>query len=213
MMLTALLISAITAATAGGAVCVAPPAVVERDSLDLAATWRDGVKFADFVAAMKQRQADWKKRSEWAAITDDMRSRVRAVSGNFRVLAVTAEQCGDSMSSLPYFSALLDSVPNIEMRLVQSSRGRAIMEAHRTPDGRAATPTIVILDANDHLVGCYIERPQALLKWNATPKDSLPADQRFSDRLAWYDANRGQAAIGELLALLEKAQKGEGSCP
>lgn len=142
-----------------------------------------------------------------------MKARVRALSGTWHVLAVTAEQCGDSMNSLPYFAALFDSVPNVEMRLVTAARGKAIMEAHRTPDGRAATPTVVIFDANDKLVGCYIERPRALLKWMATPKDSLPTDQRFSGRSGWYEANRGQAPIADMLDLLERAAKGEGSCP
>ena len=213
-MLIVLAFSAIAAAAPAPALCVAPPpSSVAGDSTDLVAIWRDGVSFADFVGAMKDRKADWKQRSEWAVITDDMRARVRGITGNFRVLAVTAEQCGDSMNTLPYFAALLDGAANIEMRLVVYTRAKSVMEAHRTPDGRAATPTIVILDANDRLVGCYIERPAALLAWTKTPKDSLPAGQRYNGRSGWYEANRGQASIGELLALLERAAKGEGACP
>jgi len=34
------------------------------------------------------------------------------------------------------------------LRIIGSDVGRAIMNAHRTPDGRAATPTVLLIDAD-----------------------------------------------------------------
>ena len=107
------------------------------------------------------------------------------------MLAVAEEMCNDSMNAIPYLARLAELAPNVELRIVNSSRGRSIMEAFRTPDGRAATPTVVVLDANGKVAGCWIERPESLRTWSSTPKDSLPSNERFADRRAWYENNKG----------------------
>ena len=214
-MLLPLAFAALAASTSLSTACPATPSSLTRpDSLpDLAATWRDGVSFAEFVGAMKTRPDEWRKRSGWAAIPDTLAARAKAVRGPFRILAVAEEMCGDSMSSIPYLAKLVDLAPALNLRIVDSKRGRLIMEAHRTPDGRAATPTVVVIDATDHLVACWTERPIALLQWSRTPKDSLPPGQRFAGRMAWYDDNKGRAALSEIVERLERADRGDPACP
>lgn len=48
----------------------------------------------------------------------------------------------------PYPKFLANARARRELRIIGSDIGRAIMNAHRTPDGRAATPTVLLLDAN-----------------------------------------------------------------
>lgn len=219
MPLAALLASLLTLAPATHVVapsaCAAAPAalVAAADSTPSpAALWKDGITFGEFTGRMKNRKGDWDKRNEWGTIPDAFAARMRAITAPLRVLMVAEEECSDSMNSMPYLARLAALAPSIEVRVVNSTVGRSIMEAHRTPDGRAATPTVVVLDAQDRVVACWVERPVSLLVWLKIPKDSLPQDQRFSGRLKWYEHDQGASAISEWVPLLENAAQGRVSC-
>ena len=128
------------------------------------------------------------------------------------ILAVADEGCGDSMNSMPYLARLASLAGTLDLHFVNSQRGRAILEAYRTPDGRAATPTVIALDPLDRVVGCWVERPEKLLRWSRTPKDSLPANERFSDGRAWYANDKGRSALAEWVPMLERIARGEIAC-
>ncbi len=197
-----------SAALAHASRCTAPAAA---DSTP-AQLWALGMTFDAFHAGMSSRKAEWDTRIGWVAIPDAAAERMRAIRTPLRVLVVAEEGCGDSMNSLPYLVRLVALAPDIQLRVVNSTVGRSIMEAHRTPDGRAATPTVVVLDARDQVVACWIERPSALLAWSRTPKDSLPKEQRFGSRMAWYENDKGRSALAEWVPMLEAAAAGRGAC-
>ncbi|HKK92768.1 MAG TPA: thioredoxin family protein, partial [Longimicrobiales bacterium] len=81
-------------------------------------------------------------------LVERVRAAVGAIDGAVRMLAVTRDACIDSAHTIPYLAALADAIPALEFRVAHPRVGGALMEAHRTPDGRAATPTVVFLDEN-----------------------------------------------------------------
>ncbi len=192
--------------------CASPAVTVADSTPSPSALWRDGITFGEFSSRFKSRKADWEKRNEWGAIPDALAARMRALTTPLRVLIVAEEECSDSMNSMPYLVRLVQLAPNIGVRVVDSKAGRSIMEAHRTPDGRAATPTVVVLDAQDRVIACWVERPSTLIAWLKTPKDSLPADQRFGGRLKWYENDKGTAALAEWVPMFEQAAAGRPTC-
>ncbi len=108
------------------------------------------------------------------------------------------------MSTLPYVAKLAEIAPNIELRIVDPERGREVMEAHRTPDGRAATPTFILLDDASTDRGCFVERPSELQTWwlaNA----SMDSDERVNRKMEWYDADLGAATLREIVEMIEAA--------
>lgn len=177
-----------------------------------ASLWADGISFGEFAGRMHDRKAEWEKRNGWGTIPDALAVRMRALSAPLRVLVVAEEACSDSMNSIPYLVRLVAFAPSIQLRVVNSTVGRSVMEAHRTPDGRAATPTFVVLDANDHVIACWTERPATLRAWLKTPKDSLPPEQRHNGRLGWYEHDQGASAMAEWVPMLEDAAAGRATC-
>lgn len=121
-----------------------------------------GQSWVDFQASIKKRADLWKKNTEVATVSDATVARLKAVPGSWRLLAVAIDQCSDSVNTIPFIAKLVEQVPSISMRIVNSTDGRAVMEAHRTPDGRAATPTVVLLNDKGAVAGCWIERPAKL---------------------------------------------------
>jgi hypothetical protein len=90
--------------------------------------------------------------------------------------------------------------------MVNSTDGRWVMERYRTPDGRAATPTVVLLNPAGEPVGCFIERPAGL-------RQAIAAGGRTMEILTeWRKQDAGRSTVLEIVELLEAAAQGAGRC-
>lgn len=86
------------------------------------------------------------------------------------------------------------------------------MESHRTSDGRAATPTVILLDASYAEAGCWIERPAVLQQWFDSSKEALAEAELYRQKYEWYDRDAGQETVREMIELLEAAAEGMPRC-
>ena len=136
---------------------------------------------------------------------DALVTRAAAAGTGWKLLVVTVPGCSDSVNIVPYVASLLAKVPSVEMRLISPSLGKAIQEAHRTPDGRAATPTFILLDGEFNERGCWVERPSTLI-------DLMKNGTDFEGKMAWYDKDQGASSLEEIVAMIEAAHAGSVKC-
>lgn len=193
------------------AVC-GPPAAgggVTPDPV-LEALWTSGIPYAEFLAGATRRVEMWRATEARAAVPDAIRTRVAALGGRWRLLAIAEDACSDSANSLPYLARLADGAPNLELRVVGSQAGRAFMEAHRTPDGRAATPTVLLLAPDGTLAGCWIERPAELQAWYVAHRAGLDDAEYLRQKLAWYVADAGRSILDEVTRMIDAAARNTG---
>ena len=196
----------------GAAVCSAPeapshaPRVTSHTVVDSTykALYESGTTFADFVSNATARKEQWEGNYALKIAPDALVTRASAAGSGWKLLVVTIPSCGDSVNSVPYLASFLDKVPSIEMRLITSTLGKAVMEAHRTPDGRAATPTVILLDAEFNERGCWVERPAVLI--------AAMKEEGFGSRQDWYDKDRGASSLEEIVAMIEAAHAGSTKC-
>ena len=193
---------------------------------ELRATYEQGRSYRDFLGAATRRAETWHGNTEQAAhpqfagdlgleeqaaaIDPALVARARALGGTWRFLAVAVDSCSDSVSTIPYLAELVARVEGLDMRIVDASVGRAIMESHRTPDGRPSTPTVLLLDAEWEERGCFIERPPALQTWIL--EEGFSADQVFANKMRWYAEDAGQNTVEAFVEMLEAATRGETIC-
>lgn len=189
--------------------CDLPPAAVS-DSLER--LYKSGKTWQQFLDAVKARRESWKGNYEIGAPAPVMVERVKAVAGRWRLLAVAEDWCGDSANTIPYLVRLVEAVSNLEIRIVNSNDGRWVMEHHKTPDGRAATPTVVLLDERSGDLGCFVERPLQLRRWAEELKPKLSEDDYQKQKMAWYRDDRGRETVREIVELLEAAASGNPTC-
>ena len=176
-----------------------------REAIDYHAYYANGVTFAAFLDSATSHPDEWRKRYSNSAVTADTVSRLRALPARRLLLVVAEDFCSDSTATVPYVARLVDAAPDrIEMRIVNSRTGRPILEAHRTPDGRAATPTVVVLAADGRLIGAWSERPAVLQAWVLEHKPTLTRVELHEHMAKWYADDAGQSALAEILALIEK---------
>jgi len=180
---------------------------------DLRAMYEAGQTFSDFMDSAVRRKDLWD--GNWARsehIDMALVERARAVGGTWRFLAVAVDSCSDSVNTIPYLARFVALVPGLGVRVVNSDVGRRVMEDHPTPDGRASTPTVVLLDADWNEAGCFIERPPVLRDWILENPLKLERQPLFEAKMEWYDDDAGRGTLEEIVRMLEAAAGGETVC-
>jgi len=185
--------------------CACAPALATpaHQDVNYAALYAQGVTFAQFLDQVRARRDEWRAHYNDATVSPDLITRMRALPGRRRILVIAEDYCLDSANTIPYVARLVDGAPErLELRVLDATRGRPVMDAHPTPDGRAATPTIVILDENGWLIAAWTERPSATQTW-FLEQQKVMMQKPLRDQLeAWYAGDAGRTTVAEIAALL-----------
>lgn len=168
--------------------------------------YEGGAAYGDFMAAARQRVEQWRDNyARGGEVLDPLViERAKRVGGTWYLLVVAVDGCADSVNTVPYLAALTDRVESIGMRIVLPDAGRPLQETRRTPDGRTATPTIIVLDADWKEIGAIVERPAPLLAataaWEAEGERNIRGR-----RMEWYESDAGRSTVAEVLEIIERA--------
>jgi hypothetical protein len=202
---------------------VVPPAAVHAtmpadpslpaEAASLEELYRGGQEWSEFLAGVDRRRDVWEESVRLAAVPDALALRARSVGGKWRVLVITVAGCSDSANSVPYLVKLVQQTPGMEVRLVTADAARPWMEAHPTPDGRGATPTVLLLDDSYRIRGCWVEQPAALQAWWLPALTDGSAARRFNEKMAWYRTDAGRETLREFIDVMEAAAAGRPICP
>jgi hypothetical protein len=176
-----------------------------RPDLDYASLYAQGISFPDFLDQVRARRDQWLKHYNDATVSADEITRMRALPARRRLLVVAEGYCLDSVNTVPYVARLVDAVPErLDMRIINAARGRSIMEAHPTPDGRAATPTMVVLDENGRLLASWTERPSVAQTWFLEQQKTTMQKPLHDQLEAWYAGDAGRTTVAEIATLLSR---------
>ena len=178
-----------------------------QQPIDYRALFDKGTAYPEFLTAAKSHRAElWRTNHARATADDELTRRAAAIGARLKILVVAIDGCSDSASIIPYIAKLAQGA-GMELRIVAPDEGgRAVMEAHKTPDGRAATPTIVLLDAAYQNVGVFIERPSTLHAWyEEREKTGIDSAKLTDEKLQWYARDAGRTTLAELVTLMEKS--------
>ncbi|MDH5642958.1 MAG: thioredoxin family protein [Gemmatimonadota bacterium] len=206
------LIASVCQATTPTQAAIAPKEIRENVPFDLRELFEGGMSFETFTEAATRRKDQWVAHYENAVVPADILARVEAVEGEWYLLAVAEDWCSDSVNTIPYIARLADDATNLSLSIIRSEEGREIMDSHPTPDGRGATPTVLVLNSEFELVGCFIERPRELQEWALPALDSLEREVFMEQKQSWYDEDAGKSTLAEIAGVMEAAAGGEMVC-
>lgn len=174
--------------------------VQDTDSQGL---YAKGITFREFLENARARRDEWRAHYNDATVSPALITLMRALPGKRRLLIVTEDWCADSANTIPYVARLVDGAPErLEMRLINSQLGKAVMDAHRTPDGRAATPTVVVLGADGRIIGAWTERPSSIQAWFLEKQKTTMQKPLHDELLEWYAKDAGMTTVAEIADLL-----------
>lgn len=174
--------------------------------------YSEGRTFEQFLSAADSKRAQWLATYKAGTVSDELVARARAIPGTWRLLVIAEDWCGDSLNTMPYVARLVEAVPNLQLRIISSKRGRKLLKAHRTSDGRAATPTVILLDDRYRESGCWVERPSELQRWFQEKKKTLSEKDLYDQKYAWYANDKGDQTVREIVEMLASAAAGHPSC-
>ena len=193
-----------------GVVCLngAPVAVPVDD--ELRKIYASGRSYTDFLDAATRRVELWRENTERSmGIDPALVARAHAVGGTWKFLVVAIDSCSDSVSTIPYLARLVAMVDGLDMRVVDPTTGRGIMESHPTPDGRGSTPTVLLLNTSFEEAGCFIERPPELKTWLL--EEGFPNHEVYPRKMTWYEEDAGHHTVEAFVEMLEAAAAGDDS--
>lgn len=188
---------------------VAEAAPRRAQDLDYERLWDRSVTFAEFLEDADRRRDAWHDHYENGAPTHQALQEARAVGGEMRFLVVAEDWCGDSVNTVPYLARLVEQVDGWEMRVINSRRGADVMSAHPTPDGRSATPTVVLLGDDWAERGAWVERPSVLQEWFLEYEDELERQDLMDQKYRWYAEDAGEETVREITELVRAAVAGD----
>lgn len=185
---------------------LAPGGVQQADP---AAVFAQGAEWAPWLEAVEAQRSLWLVNAAQANPPAALVDRLRAAAGtDLQLLVVADAACSDSVQSVPHI-ARLAALAGVPLRLVPKSAALPLLETHRTPDGRTATPTVILLRKGVD-VGAWIERPAALQAWRLSRPD-LVGQEFLLRKTGWYTWDRGETSMAELVALVERQASGGAS--
>jgi hypothetical protein len=167
-----------------------------------AALFDQGRTWDSFLAAADARQDTWTTNTSRSRPPRELVERLRGAGDGLRFLVVAVASCSDSVHTVPYLATLALEA-DIPLRILDSTAGKPVMDAFRTPDGRGATPTVAIL-RGDRIVAAWVEQPADLQAWWLGPARALPAPERLQRKFGWYEWDRGEMTMREIVALVER---------
>jgi len=161
-----------------------------------------GQTWEHYLGRVDRQRELWLRTSAEATVSPELVERVRRAGQDLQILVVAEDWCPDSAYSVPYVVRLA-ALAHIPIRILDRATGESLMRAHRTADGRTATPTVVLLRRGLD-VGAWVERPAVLQELFRSIADSPENARRFAQRGDWYDADRGVTVLKEIVALVEQ---------
>jgi hypothetical protein len=180
-------------------------AALPRQDIDYSGLYAKGITFAAFLENARARRDEWRAHYNDATVSPDLITRMRALPEKRRLLIVTEDWCSDSANTVPYIARLVDGAPErLEMRVVSSQVGKAVMEAHRTPDGRTATPTVVVLGADGRVIGAWTERPASTQAWFLEKQNTTMQKPLHDELIDWYAKDAGKTTVSEIADILSR---------
>lgn len=175
----------------------------ERISPNLRERFFAGSTFFELLARAKDNAALWDALFKRASVPPEIAARLREVRGQWHLLALNEDWCGDSANILPYVARFADSHPGIELRILGRDDNPDLMNAHLTGTSKSI-PVVIVYDEEFNEIGWWGPRPNDLQTWVIDEGLALPKPDRYRLIRAWYARDRGAAIASEILSIIER---------
>lgn len=168
--------------------------------MDWAARWAVAEPFPVFMQRVSALRPLWKGSYAAARPTEAELAAFRTLPHGLRMLALNADWCIDSASTVPLLARLAEQVAGVELRLLERDAHLGVMDAYLTNGGRSI-PLVILLDQDYTPQGHWGPRPGPLQAWVRANLAGTTPEERHKEQRRWYAKDRGATTLREILAL------------
>lgn len=160
--------------------------------------WNEGEPFQEFLDRVVSQRSLWEGVYRTTIVPEWAGKAFEALPGGLRVLVLNADWCLDSANTVPVMARLAETVPGVELRLLERDEFPALMDRYLT-NGSRSIPLAILLDRSFRELGRWGPRPAELQTWVLTNRDGTPAGERYKAQRRWYAKDRGETTLREIL--------------
>lgn len=156
----------------------------------------------DYTMLNDRRMRRWDKTVK---VSEEVKAKVATYKRNITWLVLTESWCGDAAHVIPVINKIAELSPHIDLKLVYRDKNESLMNAFLT-NGSKSIPKLIMIDTHSgEVLDTFGPRPseatQLTLSYKAKHGFLTP---EFKEELQhWYNADKGQNTISDLLDLLE----------
>ena len=161
--------------------------------------------FPTMLAAAKKNAELWAAIWRRADVPQEYVDRVTALGGEWHLLVLSEDWCGDAVNTVPVLAKLAELSPNLDLRILPRDANPDLMDAHLTGTSRAI-PVVMALDAGYVERGWWGSRPSELQTWVMSEGLLLEKTERYRHARTWYARDHGRTTLEEVVSLLEKSE-------
>ena len=158
-------------------------------------------EFINFTRLNDQRM---RRLDKTIKIDADSESQIKEVSRKTTWLVLTESWCGDAAQTLPVMNKIADLNQNISLKLVFRDENLELMEQFLSNGAMAIPKLISIDDATGKVIGEWGSRPSIadnMVQDYKSKYGKLTAEFK-QDLQLWYNKDKGQNTVSDLLSLL-----------
>lgn len=164
--------------------------------------YKAGRTFEKFLEGVEENRELWHSIASRARAPAEAAEALAGFSGGWRLLALADDWCGDAVNILPVVARLVETVDDLELRIVGREEHPGLMDRHLTGESRSI-PVFVLLDQEGRCRGWWGPRPRELQAWFEEEGRRLPKDERYRELRTWYARDRGRAIGEEIVELVQ----------
>jgi thiol-disulfide isomerase/thioredoxin len=168
-----------------------------------AARYEAAPRFPAYLESVVKHAELWRAVYRTATVSAMAVERLRSMSGEWRLLALSEEWCGDCVSTLPVIGRLAEQA-GLDLRILGRDANPDLRDAHLT-SGTHSIPVVMVLDADFLVRAWWGPRPAVVQRWYRNEGLMLPNEERSRRKRAWYARDRGRTTVAEMVDAIERA--------
>ncbi len=162
-----------------------------------------GCSFSEVLRRPKDNSVLWDAIYKRAAVSPAIQERLKGLRGEWKLLVLNEDWCGDSVNILPHVARLAEAHPGLDLRILSRDKNPDLMNAHLSGSSKSI-PVVIVYDADFHEVGWWGPRPRALQAWVVSEGLALPKPDRYRHIRTWYARDKGETVMSEILSIIEQ---------
>jgi hypothetical protein len=172
----------------------------------LRARFRAAPDFEQMLANVTKNADLWVAVWRRVVVAEEYLRRVAAVPGDWHLLVLSEDWCGDAVNTVPVVAKLAALSHNLELRVLARDENLDLMDAHLTGASRSI-PIVILLDADYRERAWWGPRPTALQDAVSGEWKVLEKSSRYREARMWYARDRGRTTLEEVVSMLERASR------
>ena len=158
--------------------------------------------FEQYLEGVVKNRELWHGVFERVRLPEDLAAAAHAVSGDWHLVALSEDWCGDAVNTLPVIARLADEA-GWDLRVLSRDENSDLMDGHLTNGRSRSIPIVIVYDENFDEVGWWGPRPSEIQAWVMGEGLAMPSPERYKFVRRWYAKDHGRTALRELLDIFQ----------